>query len=201
MVQKLLINTVGERDYSAQETCHLLLQLPLIKSTRDHIVLSLDGSRQVQGDQPDDNTCRVTVSLILDHYIQRPSDSTFENMQLLHFAQNYSMPRELGTTPIQQKMKIVSVRPYCSPDPNDPKYEQYCQQKLMLYVPFHHIDQLKRECETFSQAYSIFLNSTNVPASLEDDIRRLSEHQPEQEDEDTNEVCKKCFIYLFIVFT
>ena len=28
-VQKLLINSVGERDYSAQETCHLLLQLPL----------------------------------------------------------------------------------------------------------------------------------------------------------------------------
>ena len=120
VVQKLFINTVGERDYSAQETCHLL-QLPLIKSTRDHIVLSLDGSHQVQGDQPDDNTCRVTVPSILDHYIQRSSNPTFENMQLLHFAQNYSMPRELGTAPIQQKMKIVSVRPYCSPDPNDPK--------------------------------------------------------------------------------
>ena len=26
-VQKLLINSIGERDYSAQETCHLLLQL------------------------------------------------------------------------------------------------------------------------------------------------------------------------------
>ena len=34
-VQKLLINSVGERDYSAQETCHLLLQLPLICSSRD----------------------------------------------------------------------------------------------------------------------------------------------------------------------
>ena len=48
VVQKLLINSVGERDFSAQETCHLLLQLPLIKSTRDFIILSLDGSRQVQ---------------------------------------------------------------------------------------------------------------------------------------------------------
>ena len=36
VVQKLLINSVGERDFSAfsaEETCHLLLQLPLIKST------------------------------------------------------------------------------------------------------------------------------------------------------------------------
>ena len=47
-VQKLLINSVGDRDYSAQETCHLLLQLPLICSSRDFTVLSLDGSRQVQ---------------------------------------------------------------------------------------------------------------------------------------------------------
>ena len=32
-VQKLLINSVGERDYSAQETCHLLLQLPMFRAS------------------------------------------------------------------------------------------------------------------------------------------------------------------------
>ena len=47
-VQKLLINSVGERDYSAQETCHLLLQLPMFKAFRNFTVLSLDGSRAVQ---------------------------------------------------------------------------------------------------------------------------------------------------------
>ena len=47
-VQKLLINSVGERHFSAQEICHLLLQLPLVKSTRDYSILSLDGSRQVE---------------------------------------------------------------------------------------------------------------------------------------------------------
>ena len=31
-VQKVLINSVGERDYSAQETCHLLLQLPMFRT-------------------------------------------------------------------------------------------------------------------------------------------------------------------------
>ena len=43
-VQKLLINSVGERDFSAQETCHLLLQLSLFKASRDFVVLNLDGS-------------------------------------------------------------------------------------------------------------------------------------------------------------
>jgi len=48
VVQKLLINSIGERDYSSQETCHLLLQLPMFKASRDFIVLSLDGSRLVE---------------------------------------------------------------------------------------------------------------------------------------------------------
>ena len=140
LIQKLLTNSVGERDFSAQETCHLLLQLPLVKSTRDHVILSLDGSCQVH-EQPDDSISRATMPSILDHYIQRPSDGTFNHMTLLHFAQHYSMPKELGTVPKKHKMMIVNVRPYCSPDPNGPKYEQYCQQKLMLHVPFRHIDQ------------------------------------------------------------
>jgi len=186
LIQKLLISTVGERDISAQETCHLLLQLPLVKSTRDYVVLSLDGSREVQHDQLEDSSSRATVHSILDHYVHRPSNTTFDDMTLLHFAQNYSMPKELGGTPKQHKMKIVGVRPYCSPDPNGHKYEQYCQQKLMLYVHFRSINQLK---VTFAEAYSVFLSSTNVPQSLEDDIRRLAEHQFEhEEEEDTNEV-------------
>lgn len=47
-VQKLLTNCVGERDYSAEETCHLLLQLPMFKASREFYVLSLDVSRQVE---------------------------------------------------------------------------------------------------------------------------------------------------------
>ena len=119
VVQKLLINSVGERDFSAQETCHLLLQLPLVKSTRDYTILSLDGSSQVE-EHPEDGSSRATVHSILDHYVQRPADAVFEDMTLLSFAQHYSMPKDLGTVPKQQKMKIVSVRPYCSPDPNGP---------------------------------------------------------------------------------
>ena len=47
MVQKLMISSVGERDYSAQETCHLLMGLPMYRTSRDFVILSLDGSRQV----------------------------------------------------------------------------------------------------------------------------------------------------------
>ena len=47
VVQKILMNSVGERDYSAQETYHLFLQLPMYHASRDFVILSLDGSREV----------------------------------------------------------------------------------------------------------------------------------------------------------
>ena len=186
----MLVNSVGEHDFSAQETCHLLLQLPLVKSTRDHTILGLDGSRQVQQQEGADVD---TVPSILDHYTQRPRNSTFENMTLIYFAQNYTMPKELSTTPKQQKMKEVSVRPHISPDPNSPKFEQYCKQKLMLHVPFRSIDQLKGACSTFAEAYSIFLHSSNAPPSLEDDIVRFNDQQVEQDENNDNEVCNELY--------
>ena len=33
-IQKLLINSIGKCDYSSQETCHRLLQLPMFKGSR-----------------------------------------------------------------------------------------------------------------------------------------------------------------------
>ena len=70
-VQKLLINSVRERDYSAQETCHLLLQLPMYKASRDFIVLSLDGSRAVQQRLQEDQpaTAPSQIKLALQHDI------------------------------------------------------------------------------------------------------------------------------------
>ena len=40
LVQKLLTTSIGERDFFAKETCHLLLQLPLVKlETMSYLVL------------------------------------------------------------------------------------------------------------------------------------------------------------------
>ena len=198
VVQKLLINSVGERDFSAQETCHHLLQLPLVKSTRDFTILSLDGSRQVE-EQPEEGT-RATVPSILDHYLQRPSNPKFEGMSLLHFAQHYSMPKEVASNLKHQKMKVAITRPYSSPDPNGPKYEQYCKQKLMLHIPFHQLDQLKGSCRSFSEAYTIFLQSGNVPPCLKEDIERLNVHQGENDGDDEHQVHVFVCVHVLIIF-
>ena len=94
-VQKLLISGIAERDYSSQETCHLLLQLPMFKSSRDFIVLSLDGSRVVEHNAEQNQV--TTMPSILDHYVRRPSTSNFNTMTLMNFATTYVMPRRTYT--------------------------------------------------------------------------------------------------------
>ncbi len=177
-IQKLLINTVGERDYSAQETCHLLLQLPMYKASRDFIVLSLDGSRAVETELVDGQP--ATAASAIDHYIARPVSHEFDHMTLMHFFRHFTMPKVVGEPPSRRnKSVIVIVRPYCSPNPDGPKYDQYCQQSLMLHKPFRHLDTLLAGFETFKEAYADFLGSGNAPTSLEEDINRL-EQQTQQ---------------------
>ena len=183
-VQKLLINSVGERDFSAQETCHLLLQLPMFKASRDFVILNLDGSRAVEERLEEDQP--ATVPSALDHYVHRPTTGNFENTTLLHFVQHYSMPRVSGSEPsIRRKKVVVIVRPYCPPDPEGPKYEQYCQQKLMLHVPFQHQRELLGNHTTFNAAFAEFLQSGSIPPSLEDDIHRLQQSSQQPPEDDT----------------
>ena len=185
-VQKLLVSSVGERDYSAQETCHLLLQLPLFRASRDFVNLSLDGSRAVESHLQDNQP--ATALSILDHYCARPEVPPFQDMPLLYFSQHYTLPRQPGAhPPLRGKKVVVIVRPYCSPDPTGPKYEQYCQQKLMLHNPFRHVRELRDGFDTFAEAYAHFLQSSNIPQSLEDDIRRLEQQQSQQPDEDAED--------------
>ncbi len=162
VVQKLLINTAGDRDYSAQETCHLLLQLPMYRASQDFVVLSLDGSRAVQERLQEDES--ATVPSGVDHYMSRPATPEFESMTLLHFIQQYTLPKNIGAQPIRRsKSVVVIIRPYCPPDPDGSKYEAYCRQKLMLYQSFRQQQTLMAGFDTYTAAYANFLQSGNVP--------------------------------------
>ena len=190
MVQKLMITSVGERDYSAQETCHLLLGLPMYSASRDFVILSLDGSRQVDNDQ-EEGTAVVTLASQLDYYRSRPTTPHMEGLTLLEFVQRYWMPKSAGLDPISRKKQVVViVIPFCSPDPQGTKYERYCRQKLMLHQPFRRLHELLGGLETHSEAYSAFLRSNAVPPALADDIHRLEAaqtvHREENYDEEVN---------------
>ena len=96
----------------------------MFKASHDFVVLSLDGSRAVDEHLHEDQP--ATVLSALDHYVSRPDTALFQSMTLLHFVQQYTMPRESNTEPSRRKNNVVVIiRPYCSPDPHGPKYEQY----------------------------------------------------------------------------
>ena len=179
-VQKLLINSVGERDFSHRKhATYFHLQ--------DFIVLSLDGSRAVEEHLEDGQP--ATAPSALDHYISRLAIPTFEGMILLHYVQNYSMPKEPTSEPSQRRKKVVIIiRPYCSPDPHGPKYEQYCRQKLRLHLPFRHQNELFDSETSFAAAYAVFLRSGNISSSLEDDICWLEQLSQPPTEEDNSEV-------------
>ena len=175
-----------ERDYSAQETCHLLLQLPMFMASRDFVILSLDGSRQMEERLEEGQP--ATAPSPLDHYIGRPSTSLFEGMTLLHFVQHHSMPKRVGDEPsLRRKAVVVIVRPFCSPEPDGPNYDQYCRQKLMLHKPFREYCQLVAGFDTHSAAYANYLQCSNIPPCLEDDIHRLQRQEQENPTEENDQ--------------
>ena len=92
---------------------------------------------RLEGDQP------ATALLTLDHYITRPATEPFNQITLMNYAQQYTTPKELRSEPSRRcKDVVVMVCPHCSPDPDGPKYEEYCQQKMMLYKPFRQVEEL-----------------------------------------------------------
>ena len=67
----------------------------------------------------------------------------------------------------------------------------------MLHIPFRQINQLKGECDSFTEVYAIFLQSGNVPSSLEEDIQRLTAAQQEEHD-DSNEEVLNLHVHMYV---
>ena len=122
-----MTSTVSERDFSAQETCHLIIMLPMIRSSCDFVVLSLDGSREVDDNLEADKS--VTVESQLDKYCTCPDTCDFNKLTLLEFVEQYKIPKKKGVAFVPRNKEVPIIpRPYCSPDPDGPQYEKYCRQ-------------------------------------------------------------------------
>ena len=90
----------------------------------------------------------------------------------------------------RSRHNVVILRPYFSPDPAGPKYEQYCHQSLMQHRCFRQMDNLLAGSESYIDACAAFLQSGIIPPRLEDDVYRLRQHtsQDAEESSDT-EMC------------
>ena len=119
-VQRIMIGSVAQRDYSAQETCHLLLQQPLYSASRPFVCLPLDGSRELAAELKSNES--TTVKNFVDKYKKRPD--IYENCSLIEFTQKYNFGKN-DNVYTRQNEAIVTTIPYVSSDPKSPTYDDY----------------------------------------------------------------------------
>jgi hypothetical protein len=161
MLNKLIV----ERDWSAQEVSHILLQLPLTSSSR--VVVTLDCRPETEAQQVvtfEDGSVKAQASAY-DRYKKRltpeavramkngPVDLT--NLTLLDWLQHfdfYSWKRRPAAKP-----RVINYFPRYKADPDLDMYEDYCRVKLMLHHAFIEVDDLLRvesfQAATFTAAF------------------------------------------------
>jgi len=126
--QKLLIHSVGERDYSAQETCHLLQSLPLYHSSRTYVTVNTyydSTSFKVKKRQVGITDGILEISNLVHTYKHRPKTTEFRNMSLLEFATNFVKVKEEIKRRKPGKEAVVIVLPYIQKNETDPNYCRY----------------------------------------------------------------------------
>ncbi|PKY36130.1 hypothetical protein RhiirB3_458091 [Rhizophagus irregularis] len=143
-LQRLLIHTVGERDYSAQEICHLLLQLPLYHCSRNFVCLNLnkktnrwlrDSERNMNNEN---NETKKTDPSPLQRYCSRPTE--LSDLSLFRLYLEYKVVK--GKWVKCSKENVIRVWPRPSPIKNGPQLEDFCRIKVLLHVRYR-VDNLE----------------------------------------------------------
>ena len=91
---KVVMKSLGERDYAAQETMHHLLSLKLHSSSFKVIPVSLNGSRRVRDNASIGDGDSCTDNSLLDMYTNRQqydSSHAVINMNFVQFATTYNV--------------------------------------------------------------------------------------------------------------
>jgi hypothetical protein len=142
-VSRLFNKLIGERDWSAQEVSHVLLDLPTYNGTRE--VTTLDcRPEEVQNDAitVEDETVTPRRSA-LQRYKDRMDDQANQSLltvSLLDWLQEYNW--SIWQKRPRAPKRVVNYFPRYSSDPSSDTYEDYCRVRLMLHHPFTDVTDL-----------------------------------------------------------
>jgi hypothetical protein len=192
VIRKLLNKLVGERDWSAQEINHILLDLPLVETTRVIIPVDL----RPESEQSDRFTYNDTTDelnrgkSLLEKYVQRPHN--FEAITYLDFLLHFEHQRTPTFRRPTARPRVLRYFPKYKPDKD---FEQFARVKMILHHPFRTTASLlEREdgstFETYAEAYNAtcrhvhthendFLGGPEIE-EVEDEFEDI-EHQLEDE--------------------
>ena len=71
----------------------------------------------------------------------------------------------------------------------------------MKHKSFREISELLAGCETYADAYAEFLQTEDIPPSLQEDIFRLQQHQQQQNTANNEVNCISCVFYVLYLQT
>jgi hypothetical protein len=134
-VSKLMNKLIGERDYSAQEICHILLGLPLYEDSR--VVQSVDCRPRDKQTRPIDITEDGDVKesqTAYDKYLRRPDwmedVSYFEFLQDWNFSHKNPVKWAMWKPPA--KPRVLNYFPRYKPVRSHRQFPDFCRVKLLL---------------------------------------------------------------------
>jgi hypothetical protein len=196
-VQRLLLHSVAERDISAQETCHILLGLPLYHSSRKFVFLNLneESSRWIRGTGENEETAVMindkgrTEKSPLRVYWERPSE--LESFSLYRLNLTHRIVKHQWVQ--CQKENILRIFPRPSPIRKGMQWEEFCRIKVILHVQHRDLQQLTVNGSiSWSTLYADHIEEINAdPNDLLgppiDEDREMTDEEEEQLSDDDDE--------------
>ena len=193
-VSKILNKLIGERDWSAQEVSHILLQLPVQKSSR--MLVGLDCRPDtVQRDLIVLESGEVTAQrLVLRRYQDRLTDTAHGNAALIDLSLFDCLRHwDWLTWRVRSRARprVINYYPRYLNDPESATYADYCRVRLMLHHPFVDWDDLlvvdNQVYGSYIAAFQVCHRSHTHPEDFYTDPEAEPEVSDDESDEDPEE--------------
>ena len=200
-IKKVVMKSLGERDYAIQETMHHLLSLKLHSSSFQVTPISLNGSRRVRDIKSLEGGESCSDYSLLHVYAKRHEYDSSEDVQNMNFVQFASTFKVVNNELTKLPDNVIPrIFPTYSSNPKGPNFGLYCKYQLLRYKPWQTTqnntwgDQQPTD-EVFINCWHQFLQTpygqTNVPDWL-DKLQAViqnqeSEPEPSEEQQVTRE--------------
>ena len=186
------MKSLGQRDFSAQETMHHPMSLKLVSSSFNVVPISLSGSRRIKPKIPDGDN--VTNDSPLDTYTQCEKYANIipEIMasNFIDFATKYKIVKNNLSS--QPENVVPRVYPVYSPNKNGQHFGLYCKYQLLRYKPWHATQEnawgnQEGTDDVYINSWKEFLDTPYAKQHVPDwdekfqNIQNQSEEQPETE--------------------
>ena len=184
--RKAMIQVVGERDFGAQETAHILQSLPLYSCTFNFVTLSLDGGRQIRTDTQTPQDASTNISMLELYMNGIQYQDNFPNIMsqnIIQFVSTYALSQ--NDLVYRANQVIVRTFPTYSSDPKSKNFGLYCKYQLLKFKPWQTHPQNAwnnlPECDdTFISTYMHFLSTDYAKqhiATLAEELHRAEQYE------------------------